>query len=49
MTQTFRGLEESIAYIKRLNTKLPTTTALAPLVAESSAAATDAAAPFKGT
>ena len=40
---------KSIAYIKMLKTKLPTTTALAPLVAESIAAATAAAAPVKGT
>jgi hypothetical protein len=44
-----KGLLVLIAYINRLKTKFPTTTALAPLEAESIAAATAAAAPFIGT
>lgn len=43
-----KGLVRLIAYIKMLNMKLPTTTALAPSAAVSIAAATVAAAPVIG-
>jgi len=49
MTQTYKGVNKLIAYIKMLKMKFPTTTAFAPSDAESIAAASVAAAPVKGT